>query len=337
MLWGALAACMLVVRIAPATYAIPPRHVDLTDSCIRIVPCANINNCTPGADAAVATAVATWGPHSWTIGKADNATHRCTSIVLLSMGARGIGAAGSFRLQMQVMLGMLRLDATDAAGLYTGAGRLLRELHMPARASTTGGTITIPQSVNVSHDAANERWKVRGVQLYVDSHPLQFRTAAELTTYTHDLAVFGTNMLEMSHLLFPSTGARPLKQVSIIAAAAGMNVSMWIGVQHVPLLCLCRARTLFLPLPHASTHAHAHIRMHAHTYSLQNTAFGPCCGGTALHDATFSPPLPLAGCRCHQPVGFKQDCNGGSVPRHAAAGVGVLSWWGWGHARVVGN
>ena len=121
--------------------------------------------------------------------------------------------------------GHLSLLAVDSDGLQAGAGRLLRELHMPARGQ--GGVVSMPSGLCVRHDSAlSERWHVRGHQIYADHHPLQFRTAAEMTQFAKDLAVFGTNTLEVAHI-GGKVDPNALGAFSDVCASVGMNASVW--------------------------------------------------------------------------------------------------------------
>ena len=133
----------------------------------------------------------------------------------------------------------LTLRATDEVGLQAGAGRLLRELHMPAREGGGGGggggdggggglRVTAPASLCVAHDGGAERWKLRGHQIPGDHHDLQFRTGAEFGAYARDLAAFGTNLLELSHV---GSAPRPAQMAAFsdACAAAGVDASVWAG------------------------------------------------------------------------------------------------------------
>eukprot|EP01051_Picozoa_sp_SAG22_P025074 SAG22_NODE_7255_length_757_cov_1.528875_1_plen_191_part_01 len=75
-------------------------------------------------------------------------------------------AANSFLLQVSGRGTTIKLDAADDAGLQSGAGRLLRELHMPARQD--GGNATIPADLCVRYDGARALWKIRGHQISVN-------------------------------------------------------------------------------------------------------------------------------------------------------------------------
>ena len=126
---------------------------------------------------------------------------------------------GSFSLRFRT--GVLVLQAVDAAGLRAGAGRLLRELRMPPRLQVTQqrqshqqnlhqppqqqqpqqhDSVSIPAEISVSHDGTSVRWNIRGHQIPADHHPMQFRTQQQFSRFAKDLAVFGTNFLEVSHV-----------------------------------------------------------------------------------------------------------------------------------------
>lgn len=156
-------------------------------------------------------------------------------------------APGSFRLAIEPGAGlsnqlqpdraqvMVSLAAADPAGLQSGAGRLLRELRMPARGE--GGStsleprskVQVPGTLCVCHDSARERWHVRGHQIAVDHHPLQFRSRPAFAQFARDLAVFGTNTLEMAHLRpLGNTGTIDgMIDFSEVCAELGLNVSVW--------------------------------------------------------------------------------------------------------------
>ena len=87
-------------------------------------------------------------------------------------------APGSFVLHTQGT-DKIALTAIDHAGLKSGAGRLLRELHMPGRGvrpTATSAVVSVPQDLCVQYDGSTALWPIRGHQISVDYHPLQLRT-----------------------------------------------------------------------------------------------------------------------------------------------------------------
>lgn len=111
-------------------------------------------------------------------------------------------APGSFVLHTQGT-DKIALTAIDPAGLKSGAGRLLRELHMPGRGvrpTATSAVVSVPQDLCVQYDGSTALWPIRGHQISVDYHPLQLRTRSDFDQFAHDLSAFGTTTLEAAHL-----------------------------------------------------------------------------------------------------------------------------------------
>ena len=153
-------------------------------------------------------------------------------------------APGSFLLHAQPSssgrsTGAVQVVAADVIGLRAGAARLLREVHMPARhvGVASGGNeaarwndseITAPTGLCVRYDARTALWRTRGVMVH------SFRTQPELERYARDLAVFGTNQLEMSFAEAELSTPSPAQLTSMVAFSetcrdAGMNVSIYAG------------------------------------------------------------------------------------------------------------
>ena len=121
--------------------------------------------------------------NGWEQDSCDCANHSGgggATVVLTIVGAGEISpcgslppAAGSFLLQTAGR--RLQLQAVDVAGLQSGAGRLLRELRMPARGAGAGA-ISVPAELCVRHDGARELWRVRGHQISCNANgPMQLR------------------------------------------------------------------------------------------------------------------------------------------------------------------
>jgi hypothetical protein len=136
---------------------------------------------------------------------------------------------GSFVLAVDDNI--VSLSAGDADGLRAGTGRLLRELRMPARFSN-GRSITIPSNLLVVHDAAHERWPIRGHQIPQAYLRAVVGGRAAFEQFAKDLAVFGTTRLELSHISSPLP-IDTLSQFSAVAKTAGMGVSLWMGVDKL--------------------------------------------------------------------------------------------------------
>jgi hypothetical protein len=137
--------------------------------------------------------------------------------------------SGSFVLAVDD--GVVSLTAVDTQGLQAGTGRLLRELRMPARWAN-GKSVGIPGDLCVVHDAVHERWAIRGHQIPQAYLKAVVGGQPTFTQFAKDLAVFGTNRLELSHISAPLP-IDVLANFSSVARTAGMGVSMWIGVDKL--------------------------------------------------------------------------------------------------------
>ena len=158
-------------------------------------------------------------------------------------------ARGSFVVQVQpaTTIGTelrnktrIILEAATPEGLQSATGRLLRELYLPPRPNanrnrqTLNGlnhncsdqAVTIPNTFMLQHDAALERWTVRGHQIPVSRHPLEFRTRDKLQQFAKDLATFGTTRLEIAHVN-DHVNVSQFSEFSDICAKAGLSASIW--------------------------------------------------------------------------------------------------------------
>ena len=240
---GALCATLLVALL-PLTHPIGSPEHDLSRACIRSSSSAavvdrvgawlaqEVNQRLPSSRGGWQTA-ATCDRTAWQLELHLGVSN--SSAFPPSQPCRALPTTpGSFLLTASK--DKLHLHAIDAGGLQSGAGRLLRELYLPPRRTTTTttnnsepSTVTIPASLCVRHDAAKELWRIRGHQISVNSHPLQLRTEAAFTQFAKDLAVFGTNQLEMAHLGAVTTPSvlSGMVEFSKATAAVGINVSVW--------------------------------------------------------------------------------------------------------------
>ena len=91
---------------------------------------------------------------------------------------------------------LLVVRAGDDEAVLAGIARLIREL----RVNHSTGTAHLPTGLRVEHNASAALWPLRGHQLTTAHHPSVFRTWKEFRTYVHDLAVFGTNQIELAHI-----------------------------------------------------------------------------------------------------------------------------------------
>jgi hypothetical protein len=81
----------------------------------------------------------------------------------------------------------------------------------------------------LSHTCAHVRPFVRSTVAFQ-----QFRTAAEMEQYAKDLAAFGTNRLEISHV-DSSWNASNMGVFSDICAGAGQTASIWVPASDLAL------------------------------------------------------------------------------------------------------
>jgi len=166
-------------------------------------------------------------------------------------------APGSFQLCAVPGEGRVLLDAPDAGGLRAGAGRLLRELHLPARGAEGRYARVVPnrggnngdssaRAFQLTYDAdADARWPVRSHQIPAQWHAVQFRTVDEYADFAADLGAFGATQLENAHVEGPvaagggddgdgdddNSAAGPcdnLVTFSGATAGVGLRVSVWV-------------------------------------------------------------------------------------------------------------
>jgi hypothetical protein len=248
-----------VVSLGHAATAGPRLHVDVSITCIVISTGGRRAGESDDAHRRVAEWLATEAGSrlpsahpGWSTGCDEHQTS--ATRLELRVGGSSAGrlpdAPGSFLLDFHQAeaSATLRLLAADTEGLLSGAGRLLRELHMPARVeqqlqqqptANHSGSITVPAGLHVRHDAAKALWRVRGHQISVNTHPLQLRTDSAFRRFAGDLKAFGTNQLEMAHLgavTTPSVLSGMVEFSSACAAVGGINVSVWDGALLTALI-----------------------------------------------------------------------------------------------------
>ena len=124
--------------------------------------------------------------------------------------------------------------ATDESGLRAGGLRLLRELHLPAPRGVDGSTAAHVVSVNkdlcVRYDASTALWRTRGTMVH------SFQTRPEFERYARDLAIFGTNQLEMVLVEAELSAPTPSQLAGVVnfsevCTGAGMNVSLFAAAE----------------------------------------------------------------------------------------------------------
>jgi hypothetical protein len=106
-----------------------------------------------------------------------------------------LSSPGSFVLTSNGSTTLLSVQKGDEAGVLNGVGRLLREL----RVERSTGTARLPLYFTYQHDATKALWPLRGHQISTAHHTSSFQTWRALHQYVTDLAVFGTNQIELAH------------------------------------------------------------------------------------------------------------------------------------------
>ena len=130
-------------------------------------------------------------------------------------------AAGSFVLAADGAAAVLTARRGDEQALLGGIGRLCRELRVDRRS----GTARLPRQLHCeSGGALAALWPLRGHQVSTAHYPSSLRTWPAFREYVADLAVFGTNQIELAH-----TGGSQAALVNFSAAVdavGGVNVSL---------------------------------------------------------------------------------------------------------------
>lgn len=122
------------------------------------------------------------------------------------------------------------MEGSDARGVLFGVGRLLRTLRIG------GGRITITDGLNIG---TSPRYSLRGHQLGYRGIPNSYDgwTPAMFEQYIRDLAVFGTNAIEVTAPRTEELGTSPhftlpkldmIAEVSRICDAYGLDLWLWI-------------------------------------------------------------------------------------------------------------
>ena len=126
---------------------------------------------------------------------------------------------GSFSLAHSELTLTLTVRRGDVKGLLAGVGRVVREL----RVNRTRRTAHLPM-LHCEHNASAALWPLRGHQVSTAHHSSSFKTWQELRAYIADLAVFGTNQIELAHT---DGSEAALVNFSRAVGEAGLNVSLW--------------------------------------------------------------------------------------------------------------
>ncbi|HEU0121442.1 MAG TPA: hypothetical protein VFQ91_13010 [Bryobacteraceae bacterium] len=122
------------------------------------------------------------------------------------------------------------LTGADARGVLFGAGRLLRELRM------SRGSVSLPEGWNIE---SAPKYPVRGHQIGYRStnNTYDAWSVAEYEQYIRDMAVFGSNTVELTGTGMDSDGRSPHfrmsalrmhQEISRLTAEYGLDFSIWL-------------------------------------------------------------------------------------------------------------
>jgi hypothetical protein len=157
---------------------------------------------------------------------AENETNHPQPAIVLGKGSSETGAEG---FQIAVTGSQVRLNGHDQRGLLFGVGRLLRELHMEH------GTVSLRNDFNV---ASAPRYPIRGHQLGYRPKTNSYDgwDLRQWEQYFRDLAVFGTNAVELipprsddaaDSPHFPLPPMEMMVGMSRLADDYGLDVWVW--------------------------------------------------------------------------------------------------------------
>jgi hypothetical protein len=147
----------------------------------------------------------------------------------------------------------VRVVAKDVVGLRAAVRRFLRQLIVTHGTQFQIGRIQLDKSICIlSAGAESERWRTRGHQVGQNHHPVFFRDVAGFTEYMTDLKVFGTNQIEVAHVVAADPAfVQGLANMSSIVHSLGMNFSVWVnaGLKQLPDLIAAAPylNSLFFP------------------------------------------------------------------------------------------
>ena len=114
---------------------------------------------------------------------------------------------------------------TIQGGAVEGATKGLWHLVRSLKVWRGQHSATLPVNMRVMHSSDAELWPLRGHQI---NFPSLFRTWGELSAYALDLAAFGTNELELSHVSASSSlPVRAISNFSRLTTSHGLGTSIW--------------------------------------------------------------------------------------------------------------
>lgn len=128
-------------------------------------------------------------------GGSDGDRTATTATVGVEWGVPAATATGSYRLVSDGVEAVLTVRDGDEQGLLNGLGRLLRELRIDRRTATA----RLPRRLRCEHNEAEALWLLRGHQVSTAHYPSSLKTWPAFREYVADLAVFGTNQIELAH------------------------------------------------------------------------------------------------------------------------------------------
>jgi hypothetical protein len=150
----------------------------------------------------------------------------------------------------------LRVGRDDHEAINAGMSRLVQELHVEHRS----GAARLPRGTNWIHNASAALWPMRGHQVSTAHYTSSLRSWPEFRKFVSDLAVFGTNQIEVAHIvnLCDATKNCVLPEAALVNFSqalieANLNVSMWFPLS----LCnLSNAESVFGKMPRLDSILH---------------------------------------------------------------------------------
>ena len=168
---------------------------------------------------------------------------------------------GSFVLSERSGSVLLVVRRDDATGIEAGISRLVRELHV----EHSSGTARLPRQAVWVHNASAALWPMRGHQVSTAHYPSSLKTWADFRTFVSDLAVFGTNQIEVAHIVSLCDDAEAAAGTNCLLPEAALvnfsravddahlNVSMWFPLS---LCSMSNAEEVFAKMPRLTSLLH---------------------------------------------------------------------------------
>ena len=171
-------------------------------------------------------------------------------MVVVAWGQTVDSTAGSYILAETNGRVSLVVQEGDEQALLAGVSRLVRELRLERRSATA----QIPRAMRWVHNASEELWPMRGQQVSTAHYTSSLKTWSAFHQYASELAVFGTNQIEVAHInnicdenkhcVLPEQAL--VNFSTTLQEVGGLAVSMWFPLS----LCnLSNVEEVFMKMP----------------------------------------------------------------------------------------